>query len=289
MLPEGVCDWGAEIWGYRAARVVVGLVLLGVGVRLYQYRVRRKRRARWAAAGQDVVVLHQFERGVSCPNISPFALKVETFLRANNVTYVVDESQPFGPLSKCPWITFNGEEMTDSDFIIRSLSSRLGISMDAGLSERERALGRAVRVMLEERTAWGIFLKRYVLDGMRHVWREFPAGVRKYVPFVKYLLPYGYKKRAREQGIGRFTEPEVLHQVQKDVQAVSRLLGEQQFMLGERVSELDCCVFGMVVQLLYVSGPSLEFWTRERCDNLVRHCDRMRRLYWQDWDQCLQR
>jgi hypothetical protein len=49
------------------------------------YAVRRwrrtRRRAKWAAVGEDVIVLHGFERAKTCPNASPFVLKLETFLR----------------------------------------------------------------------------------------------------------------------------------------------------------------------------------------------------------------
>jgi hypothetical protein len=40
--------------------------------------------------GQDVVVLHQLDRGVFTPNISPFPLKLETYLRMANIPYQVD-------------------------------------------------------------------------------------------------------------------------------------------------------------------------------------------------------
>ena len=239
--------------------------------------------------GRDVVVLHQFSRAPSCPNISPFALKVETFLRATNTRYVVDESQPFGPLGKCPWITLNGREYADSSLILDVLSSQLKARLPvAKCDEQRRAAGRAFQVMLEEHTAWGIFFKRYSLDNMRYVWPEMPRAVRKWLPFLRYTFPRSYARRAREQGIGRFTEPEVLQALERDLRALSTFLGDRHFFLGETVSELDCCVFGIVCQLLYISGPMLEFMTRNKCGNLVRHHDRMRELYWQDWDQCLE-
>jgi len=39
--------------------------------------------------GEDVVVLHQLDRGVFTPNISPFPLKLETYLRMANIPYQV--------------------------------------------------------------------------------------------------------------------------------------------------------------------------------------------------------
>ena len=235
-----------------------------------------------------MVVLHQFSRAPSCPNISPFALKVETYLRATNTRYVTDDSQPFGPLGKCPWITLNGREIADSSQILDVLSSQLKARLPVRCDEERRAAGRAFQVMLEEHTAWGIFFKRYSLDKMRYVWSELPRTVRRLLPHMRLTFPRSFARRCREQGIGRFTEPEVLQSIERDLRALSTFLGDREFFLGGAVSELDCCVFGMVCQLLYVSGPALEFLTGDRCRNLVCHHDRMRELYWQDWDQCLE-
>ena len=38
-------------------------------------------RAEWNNAGKDVVVLHMMDRGRTRPNMSPFVLKFETFLK----------------------------------------------------------------------------------------------------------------------------------------------------------------------------------------------------------------
>ena len=38
---------------------------------------------------KDVVILHQFPRGYKVPSASPFALKLETYLRMADITYKV--------------------------------------------------------------------------------------------------------------------------------------------------------------------------------------------------------
>ena len=69
---------------------------------------RKNLQIKWNAVGKDVVVLHQFPRGLTCPSISPYVLKLETFLRIHRIKYVNDFEQPLSEKGKCPWITFNG-------------------------------------------------------------------------------------------------------------------------------------------------------------------------------------
>ena len=53
---------------------------------------RTELRADWNNAGKDVVVLHMMERGRTRPNLSPFALKFETFLKVRTLRELVVKS-----------------------------------------------------------------------------------------------------------------------------------------------------------------------------------------------------
>jgi hypothetical protein len=60
-----------------------GLFLLIQSYRKYE---RSKRRRNYP---KDTVILHQFPRGFKCPSASPFALKLETWLRMAEIPYQV--------------------------------------------------------------------------------------------------------------------------------------------------------------------------------------------------------
>ena len=87
----------------------------------------RQCRNRWDALPPDVVVLHQLRRPNTALSLSPFIVKLETFLRMANIKYVNDFDFPKSPNTlKSPWITFNGEDIADSQVIIETLTRRLG-------------------------------------------------------------------------------------------------------------------------------------------------------------------
>ena len=64
-----------------ASILIFGVFLLKLASR---ERLRRLQK-QWDAAGSDVVVLHILDRSRQCPNPSPFSIKLETWLRMNNI------------------------------------------------------------------------------------------------------------------------------------------------------------------------------------------------------------
>ena len=104
-------------------------------------------RKKWDEAGENVVVPHQFPRPGKIPNLSPFPIKLETYLRAMNIEYVNDFEQPMSDKQKCPWITVNGQDVSDSQLSVEFLTDKLEKDMDSHLTEEEAATARAVRLL----------------------------------------------------------------------------------------------------------------------------------------------
>ena len=131
--------------------LVAGGVVFGVsgcllGVLKYRACSRKcQLKKTWAEAGENVVVLHQFPRPGKIPNLSPFPIKVETFLRAMKIEYVNDFAEPMSEKQKCPWITINGQDVSDSQLLVEFLTNKLGKDMDSHLTKEEAARGRAIR------------------------------------------------------------------------------------------------------------------------------------------------
>ena len=130
-------------------------------------------RAQWDNAPENKVILHQMGRARTRPNMSPFALKLETYLRVAGIDYELDFTQPMGAkgikpnvnnnalaalyyIGKTPWITFNKQDYSDSQMCMELL----GKALDKDLTSRvantpeQRTAARALRIMMEEHLHW---------------------------------------------------------------------------------------------------------------------------------------
>ena len=73
---------------------------------------------------KDIVYLVQFPISPTMRTISPFALKLETYLRLKKVPYECVYSFKFSKKGQIPYIELNGEQIADSNIIIQELENR---------------------------------------------------------------------------------------------------------------------------------------------------------------------
>ncbi|KAK6178361.1 hypothetical protein SNE40_013157 [Patella caerulea] len=87
-------------------------------------------------------------------------------------------------------------------------------------------------------------------------------------------------------GIGRHSSNDIWHIGKEDIGALSNYLGERMFFLGDKPHEVDCALFGMLAQIIYhMPGSPHEKLIKEKHYNLSSYCDRMKDLYWPDWNE----
>uniref|UniRef100_A0A914EG78 Thioredoxin-like fold domain-containing protein n=1 Tax=Acrobeloides nanus TaxID=290746 RepID=A0A914EG78_9BILA len=101
---------------------------------------------------ENVINLVQFPRAASIPDPSPFAVKLETWLRFTKLNYtnVSNEFKRYSKKGQIPFIELNGRQYADSNFIITNLIKIFNLPIDQNLSTRERAESRAINVLIEE-------------------------------------------------------------------------------------------------------------------------------------------
>ncbi|XP_014661877.1 PREDICTED: failed axon connections-like [Priapulus caudatus] len=242
---------------------------------------------------KDVVYLYGFPRPRVIPDLSPFGLKVETWMRMAGVKYERPEQGINGRprwsrKGQMPWIELNGEETDDSFFILARLTNHFK-DLDTTLSEEEKCVSQAFLQMLEHHTVATYFWYRYVIASDAF-WREvrmpFPGYVRW---LVQKLTKMGWKKKGHLIGIGRHTTEEQRQLWQADLSSVAGYLGDKTyFMGGPRPTMIDAVLFGHLCQMLYIpiDYPQTAY-LRDKCANVVAYVTRLKQEFYSDWDDLL--
>ncbi|XP_023349687.1 failed axon connections [Eurytemora carolleeae] len=110
---------------------------------------------------KDVVYLFTFPLVPSVRSFSPFALKLETWLRVAGIKYEVVYTMKFSKKGQIPYIELNGEEIADSNIIIKTLKSYFNKNPDSQYSMTDLSLAHSVTSMVENHTALTGFHYRY--------------------------------------------------------------------------------------------------------------------------------
>lgn len=221
--------------------------------------------------------------GVPFNTAAPFPLKLETWLRMADIPYefVVADDPNKGPKGKSPWIEHGSMRMGDSSLIIEYLEKQFGIDLDAHLDKKQKALALSVQRMLEEHYhqcfEHQLFFGRGAVERLHEFASSMPIPLRWLVPPV---LRRVFTKQLHARGMGRHSEDVIIAQGKADLEALSVLLGDRQYFLGDRPSSVDACVFGFLGVSLYVAGDNPLYQYGASIENLLRYCERMRARYY---------
>merc|ERR1711902_143682 len=247
---------------------------------------------------EDTVYLFQFTRSPQIPSISPFCLKLESWLKLHGIKYQnVDHKCKFrSKKGLLPFIELNGEEIADSNMIIETLSKKFEKEMPAELSQDQKNVQHAVIQMVENHLHWTIvywrskdvdnILKGYKLNLQSAIGSKAPASILNF--YFKYTFCRKGLKKVRANGMGVHTAEEIENFGKKDLQTLSEMLGDKEFFFGEEPAMLDLVVFSQVGQLVMVDKEyacPLRDYLEADCKNLVGLVDRMKDRCWSDhWD-----
>jgi glutathione S-transferase len=220
--------------------------------------------------------------GVPFNTAAPFPLKLETWLRLAGIPYefVVANDPGKGPKGKSPWIEYGTVRMGDSSLIIEYLERAFGVDLDRHLDEEQKAIAMCVQRMLEEHYhqcfEHQLFFGKGGEDRLMELASTMPIPVRWLVPTV---LKRTFTKQLYERGMGRHAEEVIIGQAKQDLDALSVLLGDKPYFLGDKPSSIDACVFGFLGVSLYVDGDNPLYRYAASIDNLVRYCERMQQRF----------
>ncbi|XP_076673808.1 failed axon connections isoform X2 [Andrena cerasifolii] len=247
---------------------------------------------------KDVVYLYQFSRTPLLPSISPYCLKVETWLRLNGIRYEnVDHKLKFrSKKGALPFVEVNGEEIADSTIILRELSQKFDKDLDVGLTSEQRSVSHAMISMIENHLVWVVtcwrtknldqVLKGYKVNLQHVLGTRIPNGILNFF----FKLTFGRKgaKKVKAQGMGVHTPEEVSKFGCTDLKVLSDMLADKPFFFGDEPTTLDVVAFAHLAQILYIDKDtpySLRDYMQENCPNLVGHCSRVKERCFPDWDE----
>jgi len=284
------------LWLFSTFLQLLGLLVL-VPVLFFSYKwliprqpQRSIQKRDWE---KDVVYLCQFPLCPSVRTISPFALKLETWLRLTNIKYENIFTMKFHPRThQIPYIELNGESLSDSNLIISKLTEHFAVSLDNDLTGEQSAMSQATTSMLENYTAQTGFHYRYGFNMARFV--EFLKLGEYYnneraVRFWTIFQPFSTRLRNHLSGLSRVENATVWSLASRDLLALSAWLGTKQFFHGSHPSSVDCVMFGQLVQFLYIDiGFPQKTFIESECRNLVDFVARMKEKYWSDWDESIE-
>jgi len=231
-----------------------------------------------------MITLYQFPAAFGVPNISPFCLKLETFLRLSGLDYQVRSVRDprKAPKGKLPYIELEGETIADSAIIQRRLAERFPLTLDSHLDAAARGRALAITRLCDEHLALLLLYFRWLDE---EGWRQTRASFFGNLPApLRLALPTLVRRRMRHalwaQGLGRHDTEELLGFAREDLQALADLLGEAPFFGGELPCSADAAAYGTLANLLLCSLDTPLNRLAHEFPVLAAYCDRLRERVW---------
>lgn len=221
------------------------------------------------------------------PNFSPFCTKLETYLRMAEIPHEVRDADPRGaPKGKMPYAELDGRPVADSQVIIDALApSHRGL--DAHLTPEQQATGHCVRRMLEEATYFVVLYARWLDEESFRVLapefgKLFPAVLR---PILFPIIRRKIRSTLQLQGTGRHALADACAGGARDFDAISAILGANEYLLGDRPSSYDATVFAFLEATLgFPYDSPLRVHVAGKT-NLVAYRARMRGRYFPELEE----
>ncbi len=232
-----------------------------------------------------MITLYTFGPAFGLPDPSPFVMKAEVLLKMAGLPYRTEtKGIRKAPKGKLPYIRDGEDIIANSSFIRLHLEKRYTIDFDKGLSRHERGVACAVERLCEDHIYWLSMYARWADDanfkrGPAKFFDAAPAPVR---PLVKWLIRRQVRRALHGQGASRYTESERTILADRAFAALSAILGEKPYLMGDQPCGADATVFGFAFSALC---PVFDTDTRtaaESHSNLKDYCERLKRQYYPD-------
>jgi glutathione S-transferase len=227
--------------------------------------------------------LYASRAGFGLPDTSPFVIKTEVQLKMAGLAYDrASTIPPQAPNGKLPFINDHDEVVSDSTFIRAHIERKYGVDLDEGLDARQRAESWAIERLLEDHLYFAMVWFRWIdpenfAKGPAHFADSAPEADR---PKLRQDLQARKAVELHAQGFGRHTPARIAELGVRSIDALSHLLGDKVFFMGETPSGVDATAFGVLAGVLtpFFDTPLRQL--AETRPNLVAYVARMMQRYY---------
>ncbi len=181
-------------------------------------------------------------------------------LKYLNINYEIEhEGDPRKtPKGKLPYIKVSGTELADSELILEYLDEISQGGLYGKLTPGEKAIGTAFARLAEDHLYWMGVASRWLDDD----W--FPHIVSGFFGFLPGLIR-GFVSRSAQkevkqtyhlQGLGRHTLDEQKGFARRDLQAITDIVSQHQYIVGDRLTVYDFIVAGTLSSFIFNEPPT---------------------------------
>lgn len=228
---------------------------------------------------------HHWNDGIS--DASVFVSRVEAYLRLIGQPYekLVTVRLSENPRGKVPFANVNGTMVDDSAVIIELIKSTKQPAIDDELTDEQKTQGYLIQQLLMGSLYWNLLLHAFNSEvGREHFWNEMrSAGVPALL--VRLICASVFKQinaNLQGQGIGKQNPTVVAKEGEAHVRVLSKILGDNEFILGSpKPTSYDADVYAFVVLLFYHNVQLASPWVQDvkkECVNLIEYCERMKKI-----------
>jgi glutathione S-transferase len=203
-----------------------------------------------------------------------YGLKVFAFLKLTGVPFIHQHTfdASAAPRKQLPYILDDGVAIGDSDTIIAHLIRRYELTIDDGLSTKERDTAHLITRMLDD-LYWVMSYSRWQDEEFWPAFRD--ALLREHPTVTEVGLEQARdfnSQRYYYQGIGRFAPNAAYERGLTDLRVLAHIVPARGFLFGPTPTSIDAGIYGVIANIYFypLESPLKKLVGSQ--SNLVRHC-----------------